>query len=171
MTTGYSELDYVLTARVDGFDPPTIDWHSLVFGSKGQGPGQFGTGHGITVSDDGLYLDIADRPHAEIDRFTPMGEFVSTLKLPDGSFPCDIDYAAGYAIVGCLHGPNRSKGAPIYVLKEGKVVSTIMPKEELGLERFQHIHNAVLTSFEGRLYVITQSWNPGDFAILEQVAE
>ena len=74
-----------------------------------------------------------------------------------------------YAIVGCLHGPDRSKGAPIYILKKDRVVSTIMPKEELGLERFQHIHNAVLRMLDGKLYILAQAWNPGDFAILEQV--
>jgi hypothetical protein len=34
---------------------------------------------------------------------------------------------------------------------------------------FKHIHNAVLGQSGGKLYVIAQAWNPGDFAVLEQV--
>lgn len=44
-----------------------------------------------------------------------------------------------------------------------------MPKEELGLANFQHIHNATIVKRNGKLYIIAQAWNPGDFAILEQV--
>ena len=32
---------------------------------------------------------------------------------------------------GCPHGPDLNKGAPIYILDNGKVVSTVMIKEEL----------------------------------------
>jgi hypothetical protein len=32
-----------------------------------------------------------------------------------------------------------------------------------------HIHNAVLRRIGKKYYVIAQAWNPGDFAILEQV--
>jgi len=56
-------------------------------------------------------------------------------------------------------------------LKDDKVVSTIMPKEDLGLANFQHIHNAVLVERKGKLFIIAQAWNPGDFAILEQVTD
>ena len=44
-----------------------------------------------------------------------------------------------------------------------------MIKSELGLENFQHIHNAVMHKMGGKYYLIAQAWNPGDFAILEQV--
>jgi len=59
----------------------------------------------------------------------------------------------------------------LYLLENDQVVSTIMPKEELGLTTFQHIHNVVLRKVGGKLYILMQSWNPGDFAILEQVIE
>ena len=49
------------------------------------------------------------------------------------------------------------------------MISTILPKEELGLTNFMHIHNAVLRQIGKKYYVIAQAWNPGDFAILEQV--
>jgi aryl-alcohol dehydrogenase-like predicted oxidoreductase len=45
----------------------------------------------------------------------------------------------------------------------------ILPKEELGLTNFVHVHNAVLRQIGSKYYLIAQAWNPGDFAILEQV--
>ena len=171
VTTGYSSLDYVLTARILSTSPFKAVWHDLAFGGKGGGAGQFGTGHGVTVPPGKKRIDIADRPNSEVDRFTRYGHYRSTLELPKGSFPCDIDYVGRYGIVGCLHGPDRSKGAPIYILDNDQIVSTVMPKEELGLEKFQHIHNAVLRQIGEKLYIIVQAWNPGDFAILEQVTQ
>jgi hypothetical protein len=170
MTTGYSNLDFVLTARILSFHPFRAAWHDLAFGGRGSGAGQFGTGHGITVPPGTKRLDVADRPNSEIDRFTRYGQYLSTLRLPLGSFPCDIYYHGNYAVVGSLHGPDRGKGAPIYILENDRLVSTILPKEELGLKNFQHVHNAVLREYGGKLYVIAQAWNPGDFAILEQVS-
>lgn len=169
VTTGYSDLDYVLTAKILSTKPLVAKWHDLVFGGKGSAQGQFGTGHGITVTPGKKRLEVSDRPNSELDRFTRDGHYRSTVELPKGSFPCDIDYAEGYAVVACLHGPDRSKGAPIYILKGDRVLSTIMPKEDLGLDRFQHIHNAVLLQLKGKFYIIAQAWNPGDFVILEQV--
>ena len=49
VATGYSKLDYVLTARVFSTNPFKAEWHDMSFGGKGTGVGQFGTGHGITV--------------------------------------------------------------------------------------------------------------------------
>jgi hypothetical protein len=169
VATGYSNLDFVLTARILSTNPFRAVWHDLAFGGKGGGAGQFGTGHGITVPPNTRRIDVADRPNSEIDRFTRHGQYLSTLRMPLGSFPCDIYYLGRYAVVGSLHGPNRSKGAPIYLLEDDQLVSTIMPKEDLGLANFQHIHNAVIRQIGGKLYVIAQAWNPGDFAILEQV--
>ena len=171
VATGYSSLDFVLTAKIVSTNPFQARWHDLAFGGKGSRAGQFGTGHGISVPPGTKRIDVADRPNSEVDRFTRYGHYRSTLELPRGSFPCDIDYAGRYGIVGCLHGPDRSKGAPIYLLDGDKVISAIMPKEELGLEKFQHIHNAVLRQIGSKFYIIVQSWNPGDFAILEQVIE
>lgn len=169
VATGYSNLDYVITAKIESTNPFKVSWYDLAFGGKGSGAGQFGTGHGITVPMGTQRVDIADRPNAEIDRFTRHGQFISTLKLPLGSFPCDVDYLEDLGVVGALHGPDRPLGAPIYILEGDELVSTILPKAELGLENFQHVHNAVLHRTNGKLYVIAQAWNPGDFAILEQV--
>ncbi len=170
VSTGYCDLDTVLTAQLS-FLPLATTWHDLAFGGRGNGPGQFGTGHSITVPLGTKRIDVADRPNAEIDRFTRYGQYLSTVKLPAGTLACDIDYLGNYAVVPALDGPNKPKGAPIYLLENDEVVSTILPKEELGLANFAHIHNAVLREVGGKLYIITQSWNPGDFAVLEQVTE
>ena len=169
MTTGYSNLDYVLTAKVLSTKPFKAEWHDLAFGGRGTGPGQLGTGHGITVFPGTTRLDIADRPNAEIDRFTRHGQYLSTLRMPNGSLPCDIYYHGNYAVVGALDGPDRTKGAPVYILENDQLISTLMIKEDLGLPNFTHVHNAVMREVGGKMYVIAQAWNPGDFAILEQV--
>lgn len=167
--TGYSKLDYVLTAKVKPGKNFESSWNNLAFGGRGTGVGQFGTGHGVTVNPGKKKIDISDRPNSEIDRFTPEGKYLETVTLPKGSFPCDTFYDGQYMVVGALHGPDRTKGAPIYILEKDKVVSTIMAKEELGLTNFQHIHNAIMRKVGKKLYIIAQAWNPGDFAILEQV--
>lgn len=169
VTTGYSELDWVLTARIEDGGRLELAWNDLAFGGRGAGPGQLGTGHGVTVVDD--HLEVADRPRAEIDRYTRYGHYRSTLSLPAGSLPCDIDYEGGYAVVAALDGPDRSRGAPIYVLQDDRVVSAVFPRDELGLEGFQHVHNAVIRKIGERFYIIAQAWNPGDFAVLEQVTD
>ena len=169
VTTGYSSLDTVLTARVTSYSPFAAAWFDLAFGGKGGAPGQFGTGHGITVPTGTRRIDVADRANSEIDRFTRHGQYLSTLKMPAGSLPCDIDYVGRYAVVAALDGPDRSKGAPIYLFEDDRLASTLFPKEDLGLDNFKHVHNAVLRQVGGKLYVIAQAWNPGDFAVLEQV--
>jgi hypothetical protein len=169
VTTGYSSLDYVLTASVDLSDGVAMSWTADAFGGRGEGAGQFGTGHGVTISPDGSEVHVADRPNGEIDQFSLDGEYTSTLRLPDGAWPADVDYEGGYGVVGCLFGKDRDRGAPIYLLKDGEVVSTIWAKDELGLGQFQHIHDAVIREVDGVLYIIAQAWNPGDFAVLRQV--
>ena len=86
-----------------------------------------------------------------------------------GTMPGICD-PAGRAM-GALRAADRNAGAPIYLYEDEKLVSTIMCKADLGLENFTHVHNAVLRKANGKLYVIAQAWNPGDFAILEQVSE
>ncbi len=169
VSTGYSKLDYVLTARVLSTNPFKAVWHDLAFGGKGTGIGQFGTGHGITVPGGTKRVDVADRLYSEIDRFTRHGQYLSTVTMPLGSLPCDIDYLDNYSIVGALRGPDTSKGAPIYISENDKLISTVMIKEDLGLEKFTHVHNAALRKHGGKYYIIAQAWNPGDFAILKQV--
>jgi hypothetical protein len=170
VTTGYCNLDYVLTARVTPQQRFEAVWNDLAWGGKGDGIGQFGTGHGITKPPDKVRLDVADRPHSRFERFTRYGHYLSTLPMPSGSLPCDINYLdPQYSVVPALEGPDKSKGAPIYILENEKLVSTIMIKEDLGLANFQHIHNAAMRRIGKKFYILALAWNPGDFAILEQV--
>ncbi len=169
ITTGYSNLDAVITAKVEPGSNFKTTWYDLSFGGRGTGPGQFGTGHGITIRPGTKLVEVTDRLNAEIDRFTRFGQYVGTLNTPLGSMPCDIDYDGKYMVTGTLNGPDRSKGAPIYIYENDQLVSTVMPKEDLGLEKFDHIHNATMRHVNGKAYLIVQAWNPGDFAILEQV--
>ena len=167
VTTGYCNLDYVLTARVS---KGSATWNDLAFGGKGEAHGQFGTAHGITKPPDQVRLDIADRPHSRLERFTRYGRYLSTLEMPSGSLPCDINYLDHkYSVVPALEGPDKTKGAPIYVMENEKIVSTIMIKEDLGLPNFTHIHNAAIRKIGNKFYIMALAWNPGDFAILEQV--
>lgn len=170
ITTGYSNLDAVLTARVDvSNNGVKTSWHDLSFGGRGTGSGQLGTGHGISIKDGTKLIEVTDRLNAEIDRYTRFGQYISTLNTPLGSMPCDIDYDGNYVVSGILRGPDRAKGAPIYIYENDQLISTVMVKEDLGLENFVHIHNATMRHVDGKAYLIVQAWNPGDFAILEQV--
>jgi hypothetical protein len=170
ITTGYSQLDWVLIADVKDKKKFSTEWTPKAFGGKGNKPGKFGTGHGITNHPDGKSITVADRPKFELDRFTYKGEYLDTVNLPEGSLPCDIDYLDGYTIVGCLDGPKgKEYGAPIYILKDEEIVSTIQIKTDLKRPLFTHIHNAVMTKKDGKYYILAQAWNPGGFVILEQV--
>ena len=169
VTTGYCALDYVLTARISFKKPSHIEWNDLAFGGKGNRPNQFQTAHAITVAPGGKQLAISDRVHSEVKQFTRYGHYLSTLKMPMGSLPCSINYLDEYAVVPTLVGPDPSKGAPIYIFQNDQLISAVFPKADLGLKNFQHNHKAVLRKVDGKFCIIVQAWNPGDFAILEQV--
>ena len=169
VTTGYCALDFVLTARVSSKNPSRAEWNDLAFGGKGNRPNQFQTAHAITVAPRGKQLAISDRVHSQVKRFSRYGHYLSTLKMPIGSLPCSIHFLDDYAVVPTLVGPDPSQGAPIYIFRNDQLISTVFPKSDLGLKNFQHNHKAVLQRVDGKLCIIVQAWNPGDFAILEQV--
>ncbi|MGH9433467.1 MAG: twin-arginine translocation signal domain-containing protein [Terriglobia bacterium] len=167
ITTGYCGLDFVLTSRISS--PSHVVWNDLAFGGRGDEYNQFRTAHAVTVYPGAKQLAISDRKHSAIKRFTRYGHYLSTLRMPMGCLPCSIDYLDGYAVVPTLEGPDPGKGAPIYIFQGDQLISAIFPKAELGLKNFQHNHKAVLTKVDSKFYIIVQAWNPGDFAILEQV--
>jgi hypothetical protein len=147
------------------------------FGGKttdGNHHGQFGTAHGLAWTPDDQMLAIADRPHSRIEIFTPGGQFTQSYGLPPGSRPCGIDYIhwqdRWYIVVGSLDDPEEGRPAPIYILdgETYELISTIRPKEDLGIERADHIHNVVWHTHNGQLYLIVQSWNPGYYFVLAQ---
>ena len=171
IVTGYSPGDYVVSA-----DPFTGAWRPLIFGGRGTEHGKLGTGHGITWNPATNTLDVADRPNSRIESFSVGGEFKRSVALPAGSLPCDVDFLDGTMLVGCLQGPAGSTPAPIYILDAaGTILSTIRHKEDLGLDLFTHVHNATWhTVGEGpnrTVYILTQAWNPGGFAVLERVSQ
>ncbi|MGH9450117.1 MAG: hypothetical protein ACRD11_06190, partial [Terriglobia bacterium] len=74
-----------------------------------------------------------------------------------------------YALIPTLVGPDPGKGAPIYIFQNERLISTVFPKSELCLKNFEHNHKAVFRRIGGKFYIVVQAWNPGDFAILEQL--
>jgi hypothetical protein len=173
---GYG-ANYISTA-----DPSTRQWLSI-FGGKTDDPaenGKFGTAHGLRADPGadrlavGDHLVIADRPHSRIQIHDPNGQFLASHPLPAGAWPCGIDYIqlAGhrYGVIGNLKDPVEGRPAPIYILdaETYEIVSTIRPKEELGVELAQHLHNVIWHMQGGHLYLICQSWNPGYYFVLAQ---
>lgn len=162
---------------ISSYDLPKREWSSI-FGGKTEDPdqhGRFGTAHGINRHPVHGHLDIADRPHSRIQSHHPDGRFLRSHKLPAGAFLCGINYTEYqewlYGVIGCLHDPDEDRPAPVYIIdaESYELVSTIRPKEELGVEPAQHIHNVIFHRYQDRLFLICQSWNPGCYFVLEQV--
>ena len=138
--------------------------------------GRFSTAHGINLHphhhDE---LVIADRPNSRIQVHGLNGEFLKSHSLPPGSWPCGIDYIQWdgrlLAVIGSLVDPVKDRPAPIYIIdaETYDVLSTIRPKDELGIEPVQHLHNVVWHVYQDQLYLVCQSWNPGHYFVLEQI--
>lgn len=157
-----------------GVDTPTHQWSDL-FGGKTEDPaehGRFGTAHGMNIAPSGRHLSIADRLHSRLEQYTFDGQFIESFAMPAGSRPCGIDYmqrdGQWFAVVGSLNDPDPNRPAPIYILDgiSHNVLSTIRPKEELGIELADHIHNVVWLQQNGNTYLICQAWNPGFYFVL-----
>ncbi|MEO6060944.1 MAG: hypothetical protein ABIQ99_03290 [Thermoflexales bacterium] len=168
---GYG-ANYISTA-----DLSTRQWRAS-FGGKTDNReehGRFGTAHGMSRTPDGQLLAIADRPHSRLELSTFDGVPAGSFSLPAGSKPCGIDFTEwggrAYAVVGSLDDPTPGRSAPIYVLdgQTYEVLSTLRPKEDLGIERADHIHNVVWHQHNGQLFLVCQSWKPGFFFVLAKV--
>tara|TARA_R110002094_G_scaffold181509_2_gene159404 strand:+ start:2791 stop:4023 length:1233 start_codon:yes stop_codon:yes gene_type:complete len=163
---------------VMSYDLDKEDWTGTIFGgrSKKAEPGKFGTNHGITIHKGLIY--VSGRYFARIHTYKPSTEFVSMFPLPEGSKPCDFEFFKQggklYGVAASLNKANGSKdtGAAIYIvdMETLKIVSTIKPKDELGLSRFTHLHNVFPCVEDGVVTLFCQAWNVGDFAVLRQVA-
>ncbi len=156
--------------------PSTGWWDEERFGGTGRKHGRFGTAHGLARVPDTKTFTVADRANSRLETFTATGRYIGGLNLPEGTMPCDVDYHRELALVSCLKGPGGSTPAPILILRHGNLVAELNPGRDLGLPGFTHIHHAafrVRRDSEGkeRLYVLVYAWNPGNFAILEQVSE
>lgn len=165
---GYG-ANYISTA-----DPTTGNWKNIFAGktSSPSSDGLFGTAHGLGNHPNGHHLSIADRPHARFQHFTSDGHFHSTHNIEHGSKPCGIDFLKRgdrwYALVGSLDDPQQGRAAPIYILdaESYQPISIIRPKEDLGVELADHIHNTVWYENDGQLFLICQAWNPGHYFVL-----
>ena len=163
---------------VMSYDLDAEKWTGTIFGgrnTKKVEPGKFGTNHGITIHKGLIY--VAGRYFARIHRYQPDTSFVDMFPMPEGSKPCDFEF---FVFDGKLHGvaaslnkPSGSEdgGASIYIvdMETLKVVSTIKPKDELGLSKFVHLHNVFPTVDDGEVTLFCQAWNTGDFAVLRRV--
>ncbi len=187
---GYKPTDVVLVGDqlyiADGYasnyitsaDVNTRQWTGI-FGGKTLDPeedGKFATAHGIDLNPIHSHLDIADRPSSRIQVHGGDGGFLASHKLPAGSFPCGLRYfeyqGRWHTVIGCLRDdPDELRPAPIFIIDSEtyEVLSTIRPKEELGIELAEHLHNVVVHIHEGQLYLVCQAWNPGHYFVLQQV--
>ena len=162
---------------ITSVDVTTRQWTGI-FGGKTDDPeedGKFATAHGINRSHSHNHLVIADRPNSRVQVHELDGHFVESHKLPQGAWPCGIDYIRyedhWYAVIGSLVDPVEKRPAPIYILDASthEVLSTIRPKEELGIDHVKHLHNVVWHMHNGQLYLVCQSWNPGYYFVLELI--
>jgi hypothetical protein len=168
---GYG-ANYILTA-----DTARQRWTGL-FGGKTDSPrenGKFTTAHGLRQHHQNhQHLVIADRPNARLQVHDLEGDFVASHPLPPGAWPCGVDTiqweGRWLSAIGSLVDPVKDRPAPIYIIDANtyEVLSTIRPKEELGLEPVQHLHNVVWHTHQGQLYLVCQSWNPGYYFVLER---
>lgn len=167
---GYGS-NYILQAERDG------SWQGI-FGGKSEDPNaeaRFGTAHGFSPIPDGSALAIADRPHARIALLTPDGKQRAAYPLPARSKPCGVDFieeeGRHLAVVGSLDDPEDGRPAPIYILDGAsyELLSTIRPKEDLGIEEADHIHNVVWHRINGQLSLVCQAWNPGRYFVLSRI--
>ena len=180
---GYSAGKYVLKADLDlSGTEATATFRDDHFGGpsgkkgvEGRAPGKFSTNHGITLSEDEQTLLVSDREHHWVQRLTPDGEFIEGIDVGGGN-PCDVDFVEfqgeSLMVVGCLRGEGNTAGVVQLLRKiENKwtVVSTLQLKKELGLEAFEHIHNAAGIVVDGKLYILCYGWNPGCYAVLEHI--
>jgi hypothetical protein len=167
---GYGS-NYISTADV------TQQKWTGIFGGKTESPsenGKFATAHGINLAPDHHHhLVIADRPSSRIQIHGLDGGFVASHSLPAGAWPCGINFiewqGRSLGVIGSLFDPVKDRPAPIYIVDANtyEVLSTIRPKEDLGIEAVQHLHNVVFHIHNQQLFLVCQAWNPGLYFVLE----
>ncbi len=188
--TPYMPTDTVLVGDqlfvADGYGSNYIMWADIhtrqwtgIFGGRTEDPtedGKFLTAHGLNFNPVHHHLDIADRPHSRVQTHGLDGRFIASHKYPAGAYLCGINYVQfqdrWLAVIGCLRDPEPDRRpAPIYLLdaETYELLSTIRPKEDLGIELAQHLHNVVPHVHAGQLYLVCQAWNPGHYFVLQQV--
>ena len=170
VTDGYSDSKNVLAVDLD-----KQAYVRRIAGGKApkgqQTPAKFSTCHGLVWDPIDETLAIADREHHWVQKLNLDGDFVSGYQV-DGGNPCDIDFvewrSEPLTLVSCLRAKGWGFGV-VHLLRGTEIVATLKPKDDLGLEAFDHIHNAVGVVVDKKLYVLCYGWNPGCFAVLEHV--
>lgn len=165
VTDGYGKA-YFMPADAD-----PLKFRGEFFGGKKMS----GTPHGITFDAGTGSLLVSARPEAQVHVWSPKEKgFLENNQLPAGSTVCDVDVWGDYVLAACLDGPKGTPG-PLYVIdkKRRAILSTIKPKEELGYEHAQHLHDAcwyVTGSGASReVYIVFTAWNPGGIGALKLV--
>ena len=150
VSDGYSPGKYVLWVDLDSMAYKPEYFGGRVSG-KGREEGKFSTNHGVTLDPADGSLLIADRERFWVQRMTPGGEFVEGIDM-NGAAVCDVAFVdwrgERLLVAGCLKGEDERPGV-VHLLRDKKIVSTLRPKEDLGLEAFQHIHNAIAVVVDG----------------------
>lgn len=181
---GYAPTDVAFSSNselwvTDGygkayFMPTTVD--PLAFTGKYYGGKAMSqTPHGITYSPSDKSLLISARPEAQVKRWSPVKQqFLEVLGLPAGSIVCDVDLWGDYALAACLDSAAGKPGALYIVnLKKRAIVSVMKPKEELGYDFAQHMHDACWyvrgKGADQEVFVLFTAWNPGGVGALKLV--
>lgn len=131
--------------------------------------------HGVTYDKSHDDLLFSARPEGLLKRVDRKDRLVTEIMgLPKGTLLCDVDVWGDYALAACLDGPDKTPG-PLHIvnLKKHTLVATIKPKEELGYEDAQHMHDAAwYVTGKGKdqeVYLLFTNWNPGGIGALKLV--
>jgi hypothetical protein len=157
------------------FLPVTIEPFAYEGGIHG-GKSLSATPHGITFDARTKNLILSARPEGQAKTWSVAEkEYETTDALPAGTLLCDVDLWKHYALAACLDGPNKTAGPLIiFNLKTRTIASIIKPKEELGFEFADHIHDAawyvVKQGRRSEIYLLFTSWNPGGIGALKLVS-
>jgi hypothetical protein len=156
------------------FMPMTVDpfaYEGTFFGGHALSQ----TPHGITYDPKHKDLLVSARPEGQIKHWSVAEEkLLAIAGLPPGTLLCDVDLWGDYALAACLDGANKTPGPLMIVnLKKQTLVSVIKPKEELGYDFADHMHDAVwYVRKNGRqteVYLLFTAWNPGGVGALRLV--
>ena len=166
---GYGASKTVFTLDLDKMAYGEVKFGGIAGAERTEG--KFSTNHGVTFDPTDNTLIIADRERQWAQKLTCNGKFIEGYDM-DRHNPCDVDFVEfngkRLMIAGCLTGPDKGV---VQILRDGKVVSTLKPKLDLGLEQFNHVHNAAGVVVNGKLFILCYGWNPGCYAVLEHITQ
>ncbi len=133
--------------------------------------------HGVTYDKSHDELLFSARPEGQMKRVERKNRLLTEiLGLPKGTWLCDVDVWGDYVLAACLNGVDKEKTpGPLYIINQKKraIVATIKPKEDLGYEDAQHLHDAAWyvtgKGKEQEVYILFTNWNPGGIGALKLV--